>query len=368
MVLFMGESIYKGEKIGSDYYVVGTVDRDDAEKNGIRHYTAIIVPFVMDGEDKGKWIVHDRTAKQWAKKKPVKYEKSYNLIGGHIKAEKKYSYLIGKTMPPEILLEGALEELSEELFTTAAFVPLADVTVQKWVNEEFTNKEKYVARYYPRRLISIGYTEYTSKNNVEFSYVYALPIPEKDLKTLISADDYGKNMNVELNLEIISEGQLFDLYKNNLNIEVCDAITRLWQPDNAEILDILHTIIGRNDFPMSHDEIKFHEYAKKKADEAFSQGLMGVSMEDYDKQNGYYADLDREYRKVMLQEMSTEMVHECKDHLGIYCKCKLCGQECHDWEDNDDGTFAASGKVVTVRCKRCGETHHYYSDTGTDID
>ncbi len=60
--------------------------------------------------------------------------------------------------------------------------------------------------------------------------------------------------------------------------------------------------------------------------------------------------------------------HICEGNLDDDCKCKLCGKVCHDWQDNDDGSFAASGKIVTVRCERCGKTERYYADTGTVID
>ena len=60
--------------------------------------------------------------------------------------------------------------------------------------------------------------------------------------------------------------------------------------------------------------------------------------------------------------------HICEDYLDSNCKCKLCGKVCHDWTDNDDGSFAASGKIVFARCARCGATERYYADTGTTID
>ncbi len=59
--------------------------------------------------------------------------------------------------------------------------------------------------------------------------------------------------------------------------------------------------------------------------------------------------------------------HNCEDHLGWNCTCNICGRVCHDYEDDDDGTFAASGKVATAVCRRCGAEERYYSDTGTVI-
>jgi hypothetical protein len=234
------EMLYQGKKEGSEYYVEDFIDRDYAEKNGVRHYTAIIVPFIMDGTEKGKWIVHDRTPKLWAKKKPVAYDKSYNLIGGHIKASDMS--LKGKPMPEKILLDGAMAELSEELFIKSLEL-LEDVEVEVWENSRLTELRERVGRYDSKDLIPVGFTEYDSDNNVEYSYVYALPIPSEDFDRLVSADDYGKNLNVKLNLEKFTEEQLKDLHSNEPSIEVCDAITRLWDPINAQILVKLHDVI-----------------------------------------------------------------------------------------------------------------------------
>jgi len=49
-------------------------------------------------------------------------------------------------------------------------------------------------------------------------------------------------------------------------------------------------------------------------------------------------------KEVSLMEQKS---HICEDNLDSNCKCKLCGKVWHDWEDDDDGSFAASGKIVT---------------------
>jgi hypothetical protein len=233
MVFIMGETIFYGRKLGSDYIVAGVVDRDSAEIDGIRHFTTIIVPIIADGADKGKWIVADRTAKQWAKNKPTEYAKSYNLIGGHIKAND--ISLVGKPMPPEVLLEGALEELSEELYSTQSETS-GTASLEIWKDGKFTGHRESVGRYNHNELIPIDYTEFKSKNNVEYSYVYALPVPSKDVAGLVAADDYGKNLNVKLDIGIFSEAQLNNMDKNDPSIEICDAIKRLWLPENAGVL------------------------------------------------------------------------------------------------------------------------------------
>ena len=60
--------------------------------------------------------------------------------------------------------------------------------------------------------------------------------------------------------------------------------------------------------------------------------------------------------------------HDCSEHLDEKCRCTICGKTSHFFIDDDDGTFAASGKVAHAICIRCGYEERYYSDTGTVID
>ncbi len=60
--------------------------------------------------------------------------------------------------------------------------------------------------------------------------------------------------------------------------------------------------------------------------------------------------------------------HICSEHLDEKCRCTICGRCEHFFIDDDDGTFAASGKVAHAICIRCGYEERYYSDTGTVID
>lgn len=60
--------------------------------------------------------------------------------------------------------------------------------------------------------------------------------------------------------------------------------------------------------------------------------------------------------------------HDCKEHLDYKCQCEICGKYVHSIRDNDDGSFAASGKVATAWCTRCGKKERYYSDSGTVIE
>jgi hypothetical protein len=263
MVIIM-EMLYQGDKEGNEFIISGFVDRDEAEANGIRHYTAIIVPFIMDGDEKGMWVTQNRYNKLCAKNKITdndELENSYNLIGGHIKVAIEDEALIGKPMPYSILLEGALTELSEELYHSG-IVDLDEVVLEQWVNGKKTNEFLRVGKYCARQLIPVGFTEYTAKNNVEFSYVFALPVPSEDYNGLVSADDYidknGKHQNIELKLEKFTENELRHLHRHHKpKVEVCDAITRLWLPENKDTLNKLHEIISRNNFPQTEEEQTF---------------------------------------------------------------------------------------------------------------
>jgi hypothetical protein len=70
---------------------------------------------------------------------------------------------------------------------------------------------------------------------------------------------------------------------------------------------------------------------------------------------------------VPVQPKEDKSFHYCKDHVDGNCVCRICGETHHDTEDDDDGTFAMSGKIVTAYCKRCRKEWRYYADTGTDV-
>ncbi len=62
-----------------------------------------------------------------------------------------------------------------------------------------------------------------------------------------------------------------------------------------------------------------------------------------------------------------EAAHNCIEHLDGDCKCRICGRVCHDIETDDNG-YAASGRIATVWCRRCGFKERYYADTGTIVE
>jgi hypothetical protein len=161
------------------------------------------------------------------------------------------------------LVEGALDELSAELLIKNTLPHLNVIEVEVWENKEGKTRTENVSKYYSRRLIPVGYTEYDSANNREFSYVFALPVPPEDYTGLISADDYigenDKHLNIKLSLDLFTEEELKDKHYNVQDIEVCDAITRLWDDKNIQTLEKLHSIIDREDFSFSKDEVKVLE-------------------------------------------------------------------------------------------------------------
>jgi len=70
----------------------------------------------------------------------------------------------------------------------------------------------------------------------------------------------------------------------------------------------------------------------------------------------------------MMMSPKMESDHDCIKNLDGHCKCQICGKVRHAIRDNDDGSFAASGKVATAWCTRCGKKERYYSDSGTVIE
>lgn len=238
------ETIFIVEK-RIEYIVKAIADRDYSHDNGLCHTTSIIVPFVADGVDAGKWIPHDRTSKLWAKyweKQGVmpQYSKSYNLIGGHCKAEDIAD--IGKPISNDTLQKGAQMELGEELKKRD---PKGSKSLEVWDSGGHQpNKDVKARDYNALQLIPIGFAEYESKTNREASFVCALPVPSGDLDDdLISADDYKgqdkKTHDVYLPLELKTEAELRELHKNSSDTEVCDAITRLWESQNQVVHDKL---------------------------------------------------------------------------------------------------------------------------------
>lgn len=226
------EMLYAVCREDDEYIITGFTERTAAERRGICHLTVIIVPFIQDGINRGKWLVHDRTAKLWAKGRQNGKTPSYNLFGGHCTADVSRIERVGKPVPLEICGLAANRELQEELLCRGN-----ELALEVWTNKQRTDSI-CAASYEYKPLLPIGYASYTGDDNVEISYVYALPVPAEDVDALIAADDYikdGSKRNVALPVAVKSEAELMDLHLGRPEVEICDAITRLWDKENRDL-------------------------------------------------------------------------------------------------------------------------------------
>lgn len=211
----------------------GSVERGFAHQYGVCHLTVIVVPFITDGVDKGKWIVHNRRDKQLAKGLNCP-QYSFNLFGGHCNPPLNESEIIGKEISQKFLLESALREISEELYLLAD----KDSFLKCWGNNRTISAVRYPVSI--DKMIRIGYVFCNEGNDKEISYLYALPIPSADTAKLIAADDYhktdGTKENIALPIFVKAEKALYELYQDtNPDIEICNAITRLWKDQNKVV-------------------------------------------------------------------------------------------------------------------------------------
>ena len=257
------ELVYIVEEIEGEHKIIGVAERKLAEKANLRHLTTICVPFICDdGQDdegnsiKGNWIVHNRYHKQVAKGEKSPPE-AYNLFGGHTNAETFAE--IGTTISEAVLFEGVRKELSEELFTKKKGAKSATAKLEVWEDgspvEEGGKIATIDAAQYHVPLfgvIPVGFTEYESGSNKEYSYVFALPVPFEEYKNLVAADDYerdGEKHSICLPVTSYSETQLKKLHEmaDPGEVEVCDAILRLlYAPRNVATFSSLRSIITEN--------------------------------------------------------------------------------------------------------------------------
>lgn len=253
------EKLFIAEKINDEYIIKGFAEREYIEKYGIRHLTTIIIPYITDGNDKRKWILHDRSAKirakMWVKGKcpPFKteYDKSYNLIGGHCSAEGNEG-LFGEPIQENLIREDAKRELTEEVYTEGD-----DIFLEIWDENGNTGKTKSAKKYNCDDLLEfVGVAEYgtVGSGNVEYSFVYALPISSVEYNNLLFADDYispndKKNHNVFLEKKLFTADELANMpiacVNGKSSAEICDAITRLWLPQNKAVLKKLLKITNK---------------------------------------------------------------------------------------------------------------------------
>jgi hypothetical protein len=124
------DPLYIVEKKDDQYILIDYVNREFSHANGLRHLTVIVLAFVADGAQRGKWIVHNRYEKQQAKELQRENPDvdrlkttSLNLFGGHCVPlpwynSKTAAYVydrIGALVPKSVMVRNAIRELSEEL-------------------------------------------------------------------------------------------------------------------------------------------------------------------------------------------------------------------------------------------------------------
>ena len=226
----VGEKLYIVNKTKRGYQIIGFEERSIAEKKGLRHLTVIIVPFVVGGPEQGRWIVHDRTAKLWAKGKAVRAAASLNLFGGHCSADEAAQQRVGELVTMDIFNVAAERELEEELLRRGK-----GHTLEVWESKAGATGSREAAQYAHLPLIPIDVVTYDGKDNKEASFLYALPVPAADVDALIAADNYlrdGKERDIALPILRMRANELKHLHKRNPTVEICDAISRLWLCEN----------------------------------------------------------------------------------------------------------------------------------------
>jgi hypothetical protein len=251
------EQVYIVKQEGDAYVITGTAERKAAEAQGLCHLTVIIVAFVADGEKKGCWLLHDRTAKLWAKGDKSGKSPSWNFFGGHAVVSEG-SDVTGTRVSMRIFRDTAERELNEELMRMNG----TQTELALWGKQSADGKTDLPPRIIgtmqadpypvkPENLLPIGYATYTGKNNVEVSFVYALPIPSRDVPALIAADDYESNSekhNIALPIRAMTEHDLKRAAQEEPHTEICDAVTRLWEKENAQTYNaLMNTIANRRE-------------------------------------------------------------------------------------------------------------------------
>ena len=243
MTLKFSERIITVEKQYGKIICSGSIERETAHQSGIRHLTVIVVPFVPDGKDQGKWLVHNRRDKQLAKGLSSP-EFSYNLFGGHCNPPEEEDMIIGKEIGKDLLLDSAVREMSEELF----------IRDDRGRNLEVFGSDGFIrAIPYPVRedqLIPLGYADFDDSKDAEYSFYFALPVSAENIESYVAADDYIREDsckgNVALPISLKSERELYALYQqNNSDIEICNAISRLWEPQNSTLLSKIRQITNQ---------------------------------------------------------------------------------------------------------------------------
>jgi hypothetical protein len=266
-VIIMNEKVYIINKTKKGNFPIERIEeRAVAEQSGLRHLTTIIVPF--DVRD-NKWILHDRFNKLAARaiasgKKVTEVYQSWNLNGGHVTPPENGEALVGTNVTEAMIYESFREELGQEVLRKAPEGMSGDKTIEIWNDGEFkgakiTAFSRHVELFKAFPVGWASYSKQTSKGfNSEHSFVFALPITfadEADESGFMIADDVEKGRHVLLNHRKFTFDEVKKLASlqtaageervkgEACGIEVCDAITRLFMPENLETMFKLQRII-----------------------------------------------------------------------------------------------------------------------------
>ena len=173
---------------------------------------------------------------------------SLDLFGGHCYAQVSQ---IGYIVEESDMMFGVMREMNRRLLLRGS----GEITLEVW--EEKLREPVFMGRqtaspyleYADGDWINMGLVEYRDEANSEYSYVFAMPIPAYDVEQLLAAGKYprdGEKQGVQLPLHMYAEEELRALYGFRMpNREICDAITRLWEPQNAETYARLTDFINR---------------------------------------------------------------------------------------------------------------------------
>jgi len=244
--------------IGKMLSIVGTICRDFAHKNRLCHITVICIAFIADGVKRGNVIVSNTLYRQIAKLRSSKdlteeeiaaktkaIVTVLNFPGGHCTPEREHHEYVTESM----LFSSLRKELSEELlFEVSEETRKSHLNVKRldvWEgdhNGEYnpTGQSKYalpchIPLFAP---IPIGFAEHDGEENVEQSYVFAVPISSKTYQKLLIADDYIDKGGIRHDLLLPHKDFPIDELRAKIG-ECQDAITRiLIKPDLLQKLTV----------------------------------------------------------------------------------------------------------------------------------
>jgi hypothetical protein len=275
------EMIYTVNKTSKGYLIGNVEARTRVEELNMLHITTICLPYIVDGKNKGKIVVHNRYQKNVVKllfsPKPEskilldcllnrKVKTIINATGGHLSADAKHGICGLSVYDPlvkDLLLDGVLKESDEELLVDVEKSgnpnkKLKIRSLEIWDDDKQVGTKSAVPYHVPReKLVEVGFVEYDGASNKEVSMLYTFPMTTQDYDTIVAADNYkdiqGKEHDIYLPICLASRDQLqcmkdysaSDPLANSDEPVREDAIARLFMtnPVNKQTFKKLCTII-----------------------------------------------------------------------------------------------------------------------------